>query len=107
MSDQIEHRAHGVVVDLGPPGREGLVEESLGVAHGALTLSGQIAQALLRDLDALGLADLGQPIAHFLSGEEAEIVALATGRHRGGDFLGVGGGQHEETIGRGFLQRLE
>ena len=104
---ETQHVGDRGVADLAAPVGDGLVQEGLGVAHGTLSLSGEVAQALIRDFDAFGFADFRQPIRDLARGEESQVIALAARQNRERDFFRVRRGENEKAVRRGLLESFE
>ena len=53
------------------------------------------------------VADLGEQLGEGVGPEQAELEVLGPAADGGQDLLGVGGGQHEDHVGRRLLERLQ
>jgi len=78
-----------------------------GVPEAALTALGNPGQGLVAYPDALPFGYLAQGGRDLLQGDALELVALAARQDRGGDLVGLRGGEDEDDVGRRLLERLQ
>jgi hypothetical protein len=84
-----------------------LLERPEGVAEAPGRVAGEEGDGRRRDDDALGLGRPAQDGGDLVGRRPLEVEAVAAVDHRGQDLLGLGGGEDEDGVGRGLLERLE
>ena len=105
--DRAEHFLHGSLLHLPRAQRDGLVEQRQTVAHAA---AGGLADQLKAPFligDVFGLQHIGQMSGHGSGADVAQAELHATRQHGDRHLLRVGGGQHEDDVGRRLFQRLQ
>ena len=94
-----------VVVDR--VGGRHLVEHGEGVAGRAPAPAHGQVERLVGHVEVGVAADLVQQLAERLGSEQPELEVLGAAPDGGQHLLRVGGGQHEDDVGRRLLQRLQ
>ena len=84
-----------------------LVEDGKGIAGRTPTPSDGQIQGLVAHVEPGIGAHLGQKSRERIRAQEPELVVLGAAADGGQDLLGVGGGQHEDDVGRGLFKGLE
>ena len=104
-----EHGPNRVFIDAGSFAfrGQGLVEDRKPVAHRAVGGPGDQAQGALVHRHALGLGDGGEMTGELVLGDAPEIEALAARNHCYRNLAGLGGGEDEFDVLRGFFQGLQ
>ena len=105
--DRAEHLCHGLGVELPASEGDGLIRQAQCVAHRAARALGDQAQGLAVCRDGFLRQHLREVLHDRLRCHGPQIELQAAGEHRDGHFLGVGRGQDELEVLRGFLQGLE
>ena len=84
-----------------------LIEDRLGVAHTAISQTGDGPEGFGGDFDALGLSDLGKLIDDDGIGNRAKLKALAAGNDGRQHFVGLGRGKDKLHVGGRLFEGLE
>ena len=86
---------------------DALIQEAQGVPHGTVRGLGDVAQGLLLHPHLLLPGQVLHPGSDGVYGDALEIVSLAPGENRNGQFVHFRGSQDENHIGGRLLQGLQ
>ena len=106
-ADDAQLLANGLLLHASVAGGDDAVQDGEGIAHGALPRLGHQPQAVALGGNALVLADMAQAALDEAHGDQAERVDLHPALDGVGDVLQLGGGQHEDGVGRRLFDDLQ
>ena len=103
----VERLGHLGVAERRAAERDRLVEHRQCVAHASVGLLGDEVERLLVVGDALLRGDVLEVLDAVLDADAVEVVNLAARENRRDDFVLLGGGEDENRMGGGLLERLQ
>ena len=107
LPDQAEQIAHLFFADSVIAQNAALIQDADSIPNTAVRLQGNEPDRLRRGVDSGLAGDVGQVVRQFAHADPSEVIPLTTGQDSRGDPVRLGGRQHENHMGRRFLQRFQ